>query len=641
MAAARVERRLAAILAADVVGYSRLMERDEAGTFARLKTLRCELVEPILARHGGRFVDLKGDGAIVEFQSAVEAVEAAVEIQQAIAEWDTGVPESQRIRYRIGINLGDVIVDGDSIYGDGVNIAARIESLCEPGGVWLARNVRNQVRGKLALDFVPTGRHQVKNISEPVETFRITIGGARPALGASRLASLGSQLRRSLLPAAGAMATIVFSAGIWQLWPGDPPSVGQPGVAVLPFDAFGGDEATMRLADGMTEDVITDLSRFRDLDVIARNSTAAYKGKAVDVRQVGRELNVSYVLEGSVQRNDENVRITAQLIDASSGRHVWSERWDRPATDVFAVQAEIADTAAARIGGYGIIQQADRARARRKLPGSLSAYDLTLFAIEAKQKGTQQQAEEALRLATRAIETDPSYARAWIIRAWTHGTLAMVTGDYATAQPRMEADARHALTLDPNDAEAHAALAEAFGYAGRLVDAHAEHERALALNPSSADMRALFAGWSGNYGDAVRGARHIDEAVRLNPSFPPWYRNIMREAYFFSGRFRDSIRAMLGRENGPSQVPDWMLLAASYGHLGESTKAQAAAAELSKLVPNFSAELGFNFGYIFNRTQERDLLVAGLRMAGLRVCGTDAELAPYPGALRLPECVTS
>ncbi len=217
MAAARVERRLAAILAADVVGYSRLMERDEAGTFARLKTLRHELVEPILARHGGRFVDLKGDGAIVEFQSAVEAVEAAVAIQQAMAAWDAGVPESQRISYRIGINLGDVIVDGDSIYGDGVNIAARIESLCEPGGVWLARNVRNQVRGKLALDFVPTGRHQVKNISEPVETFRITIGGARSALGASRLASLGRRLGQSLLPAAGAMAAIVFSAGIWQL----------------------------------------------------------------------------------------------------------------------------------------------------------------------------------------------------------------------------------------------------------------------------------------------------------------------------------------------------------------------------------------------------------------------------------------
>jgi TolB-like protein len=541
-----------------------------------------------------------------------------------------------------------VIVDGATIYGDGdgdgdgVDVAARVEGLCEPGGVWLSRSVYNQVKGKLDLAFAPSGVHQAKNISEAVETFRVALHGVMPTPAVSQPAAVSARARRRLLLAAGALAAIILAAGGWHFWPRERPPVGNPAIAVLPFEDLG-DEATGRLADGITEDIITDLARFQDLDVIARNSTAVYKGKPVDVQQVGRDLGVGYVLEGSIQRQGDRVRVTAQLIDAEDGAHVWAERWDRPAGDVFAVQAEIADAAAARIGGYGVVQQAGRAKARRKLPGSLTAYDLTLLALEAEQKYTREHSEEAVRLATRAVEIDPGYARAWLARAWAHEGRAMVTGDFAADLPRMEADARRAIALDPNDGEAHATLASALGYAGRLSEAKAEFDRALALNPSSADTAIMVAGWSGNLGEPERGVDLVERAVRLNPSFPGYYRHAMREAYFFSGRFEQAVQAVLGREDGPSGVQDRMLLAAAYGHLGDTAKARDAAAALLKEVPAFLAELGFNFGYVFvrERERERDLLVEGLRKAGLRVCASSSELAPYPDAVRLPECVTS
>ena len=364
MAAARVERRLAAILAADVVGYSRLMEANRAGTFTRLKQLRHELVEPILQLHGGRVVDLKGDGAIVEFQSVVAAVEAAVEIKRAMLARDPDLPEERRIRYRIGINIGDVIVDGETIYGDGINITARMKSLCEPGGVWLSRSVYNQVKGKLDLGFAATGLHEFKNISEAVETFRVALDGVVPVAPAPAHSS--RRLRWGLSAAAALLALILLS-GVWYFWPVEP-ALAKPSIAVLPFDNLGGDEATARLAGGITEDIITDLARFRGVDVIARNSTAVYQGKPVDIREIGRELNVRYVLQGSVRREGDELRVTTQLIDAGSGAHVWSDSWDRPAGSVFAVQTEIAEHVANRLGPYGVLSDADRAQVKRKRP---------------------------------------------------------------------------------------------------------------------------------------------------------------------------------------------------------------------------------------------------------------------------------
>jgi class 3 adenylate cyclase len=295
MPSARVERRLAAILAADVAGYSRLMQQDEVGTVARLKALRRELIEPVLGRFGGRFVDLKGDGAIVEFHSAVAAVEAAVEIQRAMAAQEAGRPEDERILYRIGINLGEVVVDGPDIYGDGVNIAARIEALCEPGGVWLAARVYDQVRGKIEIGFEPTGLHRVKNIAEPVEAWRARLDDGVPSARVLRRprSSQRPWWSRSALVACTAGLAILLAAGAglyW--WPDQEATVGdKPGIAVLPFENMGGDETTARLADGITEDIITDLSHFRDLNVIARNSTFRYKGKAADMQEQGERMN--------------------------------------------------------------------------------------------------------------------------------------------------------------------------------------------------------------------------------------------------------------------------------------------------------------------------------------------------------------
>jgi TolB-like protein/class 3 adenylate cyclase len=482
MAAARVERRLAAVLAADVVGYSRLMEADEAGTFACLKVLRRELIEPVLREHGGRFVDLKGDGAIVEFASVTSAVEAAVAIQMAMRTREPGLPDDRRIRYRIGINLGDVIIDGETIQGDGINVAARIEALCEPGGVWLSRSVHNQVKGKLDLAFAATGRHQVKNISEPVETFRVAFDGAAPA---ARPAARANRRQRFVLTTAAFLFTVVFLGGVWWLWPADPASAA-PSIAVLQFDNLGGDEATGRLAEGLTEDIITDLARYRDLAVIARNSTGVYRGTPVDIRQVGTDLDVGYVLEGSIQRQGEHVRVTAQLIDARTGAHAWSQRWDRPAADVFAVQTEIAERVASTLGGYGLLTSQSVAAAKRKRPADLEAYDLWALAYEALMRGQEADLDEALVHIDAAIAKDPGLVRAYTKKAWIRIMRAKFKNDWVEAVADMERLARTAIGIDPLDAEAHVVLAFANTWSGRFAEARSEVARALELNPSSA-----------------------------------------------------------------------------------------------------------------------------------------------------------
>ena len=418
MATARVERRLAAILAADVVGYSRLMERDEDRTLARLKALRTELVEPLIAEYQGRVVKLMGDGLLAEFASVVDAVRCAVLVQRGATEREAEVAEDQRIRLRIGVNLGDVVreADGD-LYGDGVNVAARLEQACEPGGVMVSGTAYDHLQGKLDFPLEFAGEQRVKNIERLVRAYRVRMDGT-----AARVRVPSRRVRRLVVPAAAALLLLLALAagGAWWLWPGEI-AAGKPSVAVLPFDNYGGDEATAgRLADGITEDTITDLARFRSLDVIARNSTEAYKGKPVDVRQIGRDLRVGYVLEGSVQRQADRVRVTAQLIDVRSGAHVWSERWDRPTGDVFAVQSELAEAVADKIGGYysGTLVGAGQEAAKRKRPRDLTAYDLYLLGMEAKHRGTKEAMEEGAALLRRSLAADPTLARAWTGLFW-------------------------------------------------------------------------------------------------------------------------------------------------------------------------------------------------------------------------------
>jgi TolB-like protein/class 3 adenylate cyclase len=368
MAAPRPERRLAAILAADIVGYSRLVERDEAGTLAAIKTLRGEVIDPLLAEHHGRIVKLMGDCAIVEFGSVVDAVACAVAVQTAAAKRQADVAADQRIVFRIGINLGDVVVEGEDLLGDGVNVAARLEQLCDPGGVLVSGTAYDHLKGKLGLRLEPRGVQHLKNIREPVRVYRVASIGAGSARRPAREA-----VRRWGLGVAALLFAVVFLAGVWWLWPVERASAA-PSIAVLTFDNLGGDEATGRLAEGLTEDIITDLARHRDLAVIARNSTGVYRGTPVDIRSVGTDLGVGYVLEGSIQRQGDHVRVTAQLINARTGAHAWSGRWDRPARDVFAVQTEIAERVASTLGGYGVLTSESVAAAKRKRPADLEAY---------------------------------------------------------------------------------------------------------------------------------------------------------------------------------------------------------------------------------------------------------------------------
>jgi TolB-like protein/class 3 adenylate cyclase len=386
---ARVDRRLAAILAADVVGYSRLIERDEAGTLERLKAHRKSFIEPLVAEHRGRIVKLMGDGALCEFGSVVDAVQCAVLIQQGMAEREAGTPEDQRIRFRIGINLGDVILEDGDLYGDGVNIAARLEGLAEPGGILISGTAYDQIEGKLPLALAFAGEQRVKNIERSVRTYRIDLAGSPKA----RLLAAARPRRTPTLAIAAAVTLLVAAlgaGGAWWSWgrsitasptpeaaqPLEPLPANNASLAVLPFTNMSGDDKQERLADGLTEDLITELARYRWLSVIARQSSFAYKGKARDVREIARELGVRYLLEGSLQTDPERVRVTAQLIDATTGAHVWSEHYDRPVGEFFDLRDEITQQIAGTLTGHLGPLVTDTAEvARSKPPESLEAYD--------------------------------------------------------------------------------------------------------------------------------------------------------------------------------------------------------------------------------------------------------------------------
>src|SRR5215469_2986253 len=413
-----MERKLTAILAADVAGYSRLMGADEEGTLAALRTHR-EAAEGAIAAHHGRVFGSAGDNVVAEFASAVEAIEAAVEIQKEVARLNEALAVEKRLRFRIGINIGDVVVQGDNLFGDGVNVATRVQTLARPGGICVSRNVYNQVKNKVAVGFEDLGEHRLKNIAEPLTVYRVLTDS-----GDVRSFALAWQVtarrHRRVLVALVVLLVVGSGAAAWYaLHPGSARAA-KPAIAVLPLDNIGYDETTNRLADGLTEDIITDLARFQDLLVIARNSTMVYKGKAVDVRQVGKDLDVDYVLEGSIQGHGDQIRITAQLINADTGAHIWADSWDRPLADTFAVQTEIAERVAGSLasttGGESIAADQIR-KLKGRPPASLTAYDDYLLAVEGDIIFTKESMFAGLDYATKAIALDPGFARAYGIRA--------------------------------------------------------------------------------------------------------------------------------------------------------------------------------------------------------------------------------
>jgi len=482
-----VQRRLAAILAADVVGYSRLMAEDEAGTLAALQQHRRTLIDPAIARHNGRMVKLMGDGALVEFASVVDAIACAAEIQEAMAEHNAGVAEARAIVFRIGINLGDVIVEGDDIYGGGVNVAARLEGLAEPGGICVSGIAYDTAHDKLDLAFESLGEQQVKNIDQPVRTYRVVFG-----VGSGRRSGPSAALE---LP-------------------------DKPSLAVLPFTNMSAEPDQGFFADGICEDIITELSKFRTLFVIARNSSFAFKGQGVDVKEVSAKLGVRYIVEGSVRRAGGRVRITAQLIDAVEDAHIWAERYDRDLEDIFAVQDEVTRAIVAAVEPQ--LASSERLRARRKPTDSLDAWECYQRGLWHLHQYREEDIEEALAFLARAIELDPTFAtaHAGLAFALYYKVILGFSRDGPGDLAKALADGTAAVRLDENDPFAHVAL-------GRVHTAKGEHDeaieccnRAIALNPNYASAyfgRAHSLWMSGRPAEAVLSH---DEAMRLSPRDP-------------------------------------------------------------------------------------------------------------------------
>ncbi|MFO0992313.1 MAG: adenylate/guanylate cyclase domain-containing protein [Hyphomicrobiales bacterium] len=632
MATPPSDRRLAAIVVADIVGYSRMVESDEAATLAAVKALQTGILEPLATAHNGRIVKLLGDGIIVEFSSVVQAVAFAVAVQKKTVASQKDIPAHRLVTLRIGINLGDVVVDGSDLLGDGVNIAARLEQLCEPGGVMVSGTVYDQMQGKtnFHLDFV--GQRQVKNISRPIRAYRVRMDETQaPA------ASTWKPSRRLLLPVTAFLALLIV-AGLCALWLFSGKAAdARPSIAVLPFDNLGKDEATGRLADGITEDIITDLSRFRDLAVIARNSVEAYRGSGVDIRKVGRDLNVRYVLEGSIQHQGDDVRVTAQLIETDTGTHVWSERWDRLMADIFAVQTELSQQVAGQLGGIvGTVLTADRDAALRKRPNELTAYDLYLRAIEAKNTETPASIEECKTLLQQSLAIDPAFARAWTLLGACYAISQRWADDFDAVHAKYLEYVRRAVELDPMDAEAHAALAFALGNDGDLSHAQPEFETALRLNPNSADVLTRYAVWASAFGKAQEGGEMAERAYRLNPDPPSPSIRFLRGALLAAGRYD---RAQSVHEHMPKAKyidGDYVDGAIIMVALGQADEARKLVQEAEAAFPDLTIESWT--GTVDWGDSDRKLYVKLMREAGFPACATPDQVKKFRITVRLPEC---
>jgi adenylate cyclase len=585
-----MERRLAAILAADVVGYSRLMERDEEGTLVALKALRSELFDPTIAEHKGRIVKLMGDGALVEFTSAVDAVQCAVAIQRTMHRRNVDLPTDRSLEFRIGINLGDVIVEGEDLYGDGVNIAARLEALAEPGGIYVSEVVHQSIGSKLDLDFEDLGEHQVKNIARAVHVFRVRF--AAEAVKPEQ-ADVGAEARLAIPH--------------------------KPSIAVLSFTNMSGDPEQEFLSDGISEDIITALSKIRWFFVIARNTTFTYKGRAVDVKQVAEELGVRYVLEGSVRKAGNRVRVTAQLIDATTGNHVWAERYDRDLSDIFALQDEMTQTIVGAIEPE--LGNVERERARRKPPDSLDAWSCYQRGLWHLYRFTKADNDEAEQMFQRAAELDPGFSGAFMGLA-TVGYWNVLFGHAESPEETLAdafAAARTAVSLDDKDAMAHWALGRVYTQMGESEAAVAELETALAINPSFAHAHFSL-GWAlvlaGRMEEAVP---RFDQALRLNPHDPSLWTFLTGRAIALLLLHRYAEAADDARHSARQPSANflaWAMLASALGHLGEADEARVALEHIYQLRPDFSGPLMGRLLRFRNET-ERACFLDGLRKAGL------------------------
>jgi adenylate cyclase len=584
-----VPRRLAAILAADIAGYSALMGADEARTVQDLKEHQA-VVLPMIKEHGGRVIDTAGDGILAEFGSVVNAAECAVAIQRTMALRNADVEEARRMRFRIGINQGDVVFDDTRVYGDGVNVAARLEGLAEPGGICISRRVYEDISGKMQLAFVDLGEHQLKNIAQPIRVYRVS----------------GEKLAAARATAKPALAL-----------------PDKPSIAVLAFTNMSGDPDQDYFSDGITDDIITDLSRFSELFVIARNSSFQYKGKSPDIRHVGLELGVRYVLEGSIRRAGDRVRISAQLIDAATGAHRWAERYDRELKDVFAVQDEVSRAIVAILVAH--VNKAEAERTLLKPPATWQAHDFfmrasDIFSARGSSSFTVADLYEARQLLERSIALDPNYERAYATLSYTHVFAWMFRLDEdhlsPTALERAHRLARKAVELDPNLPIAHAHLGMVLTFRGQHEQSIAEFEKAMALNPNFTDW--WFGAALNRAGQPARAVQVVETHMRHDPFYAPSALGVLGLARYM---LKDYSKALPPLREYTSRAPDMSLshiwLAANLAQLGQLDEARAEAAEVLRIDPKFTIDGTQRRLALFKRPEDADHIFDGLRKAGL------------------------
>jgi TolB-like protein/Flp pilus assembly protein TadD len=573
-------RRLAAIMMADVVGYSRMMEQDEAGTIAAWRARRAEVLEPVIQAHGGRIVKLMGDGVLVEFGSAVNAVQGAIVLQKRMVEANESVDEAKRIVLRIGINLGDVIGEGADIYGEGVNIAARLESLAQPGGVCISGKLYDEVKSKIEAGFEDLGEQQLKNIAQKVRAFAL---GGGPSQTSATLSANEED---------------------------------RPSIAILAFENLSGDPEQEYFADGIAEDIITELSRFRDLMVVARHSSFAFKGKSVQVQQLGRELGVGYVLEGSVRKAGNRVRITAQLIDAVNSAHIWAERIDRDLADLFAIQDEVTERIVSTIANR--LEHTEQQRSSRKRPETMRVHDYIMRA-RAIVSDTKEANQQARNLYEKALELDPKSVAALTGLGWA--SFLDWVGLYApqgdNALEVAHDFARKAVALDGTDYRTHLLLGCVQSNRREQADALKHYETAISLNGNDADAAAHMANLLVDLGRFDEALDWMKRAVRLNPLHPAWYLYAIGEAYYGSRQYDRALEPLRSAANRyPTFITPRRLLAAAYAQLGRIDEAKAEIAVALKRDPSLSLSF-YRDRLRYANADDLDHYIDGLRKAGL------------------------